>query len=159
MFFQSNVRLAHYELRDELGSGQYGVVKLGKWLSQWNHEVIAKSQKSAFYSTKSLNEVLNYLAINIECIDYFIRFLIERHTTKIAHNQENGQDYAMKIISKKRLIKRSGFLRKPPPRKSNGSARLSTVSGPSSLYLSWETYKVGKILRALANCQSSFYDQ
>ena len=31
MFFQSNVRLAHYELRDELGSGQYGVVKLGKW--------------------------------------------------------------------------------------------------------------------------------
>ena len=98
--------------------------------------MIAESRKSVFFSTKSLNEVLNYLAINIECIDYFIRFLIERHTTKPAHNQENGQDYAMKIISKKRLIKRSGFLRKPPPRKSNGSARFSTVSGPSIVYFS-----------------------
>ena len=27
--FQSYVRLAHYELREEIGSGQYGVVKLG----------------------------------------------------------------------------------------------------------------------------------
>ena len=29
LIFQSYVRLAHYELREEIGSGQYGVVKLG----------------------------------------------------------------------------------------------------------------------------------
>ena len=28
-YFQSYVRLAHYELREEIGSGQFGVVKLG----------------------------------------------------------------------------------------------------------------------------------
>ena len=37
---------------------------------------------------------------------------------KLAHSCDNDTDYAMKIISKRRLMKRSGFLRKPPPRKS-----------------------------------------
>ena len=45
-----------------------------------------------------------------------------------AHSEETNQDYAMKIISKKRLIKRSGFLRKPPPRK---SANGVTQAGPA----------------------------
>ena len=40
---------------------------------------------------------------------------------KKAHSQETNIDYAMKIISKKRLIKRSGFLRKPPPRMRNST--------------------------------------
>ena len=61
--FQKYVRLAQYELREELGSGQYGVVKL-------------------------------------------------------ARSQDVDTDYAMKIISKRRLMKRSGFLRKPPMRPS-----------------------------------------
>jgi len=71
----SYVRLAHYELREEIGSGQYGVVKL-------------------------------------------------------AHSQETNIDYAMKIISKKRLIKRSGFLRKPPPRMRNSTGTSKAPSSP-----------------------------
>ena len=47
-----------------------------------------------------------------------VKLVIEH---KIAHSQETNIDYAMKIISKKRLIKRSGFLRKPPPRMRNST--------------------------------------
>ncbi|CBY09401.1 unnamed protein product [Oikopleura dioica] len=61
------VRLAQYELREELGSGQYGVVR------------------------------------QVRC-------------------QRTNKDYAMKIISKRRLMKRSGFLRIPPKRKSAGKS-------------------------------------
>ena len=49
---------------------------------------------------------------------------------KKAHSQETNIDYAMKIISKKRLIKRSGFLRKPPPRMRNSTG---TSKGKSDI--------------------------
>lgn len=64
------VRLAQYELRDELGSGQYGVVRLARSLT-------------------------------------------------------TNADYAMKIISKRRLMKRSGFLRIPPKRAGKSSSTSS----------------------------------
>ena len=35
-------------------------------------------------------------------------------------SSEDDIDYAMKIISKRRLVKRSGFLRKPPMRNKLG---------------------------------------
>ncbi|XP_056329625.1 calcium/calmodulin-dependent protein kinase kinase 1b isoform X2 [Danio aesculapii] len=41
---------------------------------------------------------------------------------KLAYNEDDDQYYAMKLVSKKRLIKQFGFPRRPPSRESNGSA-------------------------------------
>ena len=58
-----------------------------------------------------------------------------KHRGDKAHSEETNQDYAMKIISKKRLIKRSGFLRKPPPRKSaNGVAQAGPAPPLEKIY-------------------------
>ncbi|NP_001124097.1 calcium/calmodulin-dependent protein kinase kinase 1b [Danio rerio] len=40
---------------------------------------------------------------------------------KLAYNEDDDQYYAMKLVSKKRLIKQLGFRRRPPSRESNGS--------------------------------------
>lgn len=58
---QEYVQLNQYQLRNEIGKGSYGVVKL-------------------------------------------------------AYNEEDNTHYAMKILSKKKLIRRGGFARRPPPR-------------------------------------------
>ncbi|XP_064612261.1 calcium/calmodulin-dependent protein kinase kinase 1-like isoform X2 [Liolophura sinensis] len=45
---------------------------------------------------------------------------------KLAYNEQDDTHYAMKILSKKKLVKKSGFFRKPPPREGKpGSVRLS----------------------------------
>jgi len=84
------VRLAQYELREELGSGQYGVVR------------------------------------QVRC-------------------QQTNKDYAMKIISKRRLMKRSGFLRIPPKRKSAGKSS----SGPSAYSPLEKVYREIALLRKI----------
>ncbi|TRY89428.1 hypothetical protein DNTS_010828 [Danionella cerebrum] len=40
---------------------------------------------------------------------------------KLAYNEDEDQYYAMKLVSKKKLIKQLGFPRRPPSRESNGS--------------------------------------
>ncbi|CAH1802627.1 unnamed protein product [Owenia fusiformis] len=62
---QGYVQLNQYTLKDEIGKGSYGIVKL-------------------------------------------------------AYNEEDDTHYAMKILSKKKLIKRSGFFKKPPAREGKG---------------------------------------
>uniref|UniRef100_A0A8B9LGL0 calcium/calmodulin-dependent protein kinase n=1 Tax=Astyanax mexicanus TaxID=7994 RepID=A0A8B9LGL0_ASTMX len=40
---------------------------------------------------------------------------------KLAHNEDDDQYYAMKVVSKKRLMKQCGFPRRPPPKETSGS--------------------------------------
>ncbi|XP_055052068.2 calcium/calmodulin-dependent protein kinase kinase 1b [Misgurnus anguillicaudatus] len=40
---------------------------------------------------------------------------------KLAYNEDDDQYYAMKLVSKKKLMKQFGFTRRPPSRESNGS--------------------------------------
>ncbi|XP_043115608.1 calcium/calmodulin-dependent protein kinase kinase 1b isoform X2 [Puntigrus tetrazona] len=40
---------------------------------------------------------------------------------KLAYNEDDDQYYAMKLVSKKKLMKQCGFPRRPPSRESNGS--------------------------------------
>uniref|UniRef100_H9GCF2 calcium/calmodulin-dependent protein kinase n=1 Tax=Anolis carolinensis TaxID=28377 RepID=H9GCF2_ANOCA len=41
---------------------------------------------------------------------------------KLAYNENDDQYYAMKVLSKKKLLKQYGFPRRPPPRGSKGAA-------------------------------------
>ncbi|XP_039270799.2 calcium/calmodulin-dependent protein kinase kinase 1-like isoform X1 [Styela clava] len=43
---------------------------------------------------------------------------------RLAYNEDDKNHYAMKILSKKKLLRQAGFLRRPPPRK--GGKKMST---------------------------------
>ncbi|KAM4809405.1 calcium/calmodulin-dependent protein kinase kinase 2 [Rhinophrynus dorsalis] len=68
--FQDCVQLNQYQLKDEIGKGSYGVVKL-------------------------------------------------------AYNEDDNMYYAMKVLSKKKLMRQAGFPRRPPPR----GAKVATDGG------------------------------
>uniref|UniRef100_A0A3B3T388 calcium/calmodulin-dependent protein kinase n=1 Tax=Paramormyrops kingsleyae TaxID=1676925 RepID=A0A3B3T388_9TELE len=73
---QDCVQLNQYKLKDEIGKGSYGVVKL-------------------------------------------------------AYNEDDNTYYAMKVLSKKRLMRQAGFPRRPPPRGAKGAPETSAqVKGP-----------------------------
>ena len=95
------VRLAQYELREELGSGQYGVVRQ-----------VRCQQTNKDYAMKIIRQILREL--------------------KIGKNRNANISYYGLLqkfnSSKRRLMKRSGFLRIPPKRKSAGKSS----SGPSA---------------------------
>ncbi|XP_067395717.1 calcium/calmodulin-dependent protein kinase kinase 2 isoform X3 [Emydura macquarii macquarii] len=74
--FQDCVQLNQYKLKDEIGKGSYGVVKL-------------------------------------------------------AYNEDDNTYYAMKVLSKKKLMRQAGFPRRPPPRGAKATAEgCSQPKGP-----------------------------
>ncbi|XP_073482684.1 calcium/calmodulin-dependent protein kinase kinase 2 isoform X6 [Aquarana catesbeiana] len=73
--FQDCVQLNQYKLKDEIGKGSYGVVKL-------------------------------------------------------AYNEDDNTYYAMKVLSKKKLMRQAGFPRRPPPRGAKTANDGSQIKGP-----------------------------
>ncbi|XP_071945010.1 calcium/calmodulin-dependent protein kinase kinase 1-like isoform X2 [Antedon mediterranea] len=63
----------------------------------------------------SIKDKMDYVQLN----QYQLREEIGKGTfgvVKLAYNEEDNKNYAMKILSKKRLIRKGGFARRPPPR-------------------------------------------
>jgi len=53
---------------------------------------------------------------------------------KLAYNESDHTHYAMKILSKKKLIKKAGFMRRPPPRRgAAGPAKAAPAKAPNPL--------------------------
>ncbi|XP_033126800.1 calcium/calmodulin-dependent protein kinase kinase 2-like [Anneissia japonica] len=66
-------------------------------------------------SVISIKDKMDYVQLN----QYQLREEIGKGTfgvVKLAYNEEDNKNYAMKILSKKRLIRKGGFARRPPPR-------------------------------------------
>lgn len=77
--------------------------------------------------TISILDKLNYVQLN----QYHLKDEIGKGSygvVKLAYNEEDDTHYAMKILSKKKLIKKGGFAKRPPPRggKPNKAARPKT---------------------------------
>ncbi|XP_053328802.1 calcium/calmodulin-dependent protein kinase kinase 2 isoform X2 [Spea bombifrons] len=88
--FQDCVQLNQYKLKDEIGKGSYGVVKL-------------------------------------------------------AYNEDDNMYYAMKVLSKKKLMRQAGFPRRPPPR----GAKAATDGGTQAMGPIERVYQEIAILKKL----------
>ncbi|XP_071510848.1 calcium/calmodulin-dependent protein kinase kinase 1-like, partial [Diadema antillarum] len=75
--------------------------------------------------TISILDKLNYVQLN----QYHLKDEIGKGSygvVKLAYNEEDDTNYAMKILSKKKLIKKGGFAKRPPPRGGKGSKQPKT---------------------------------
>ncbi|XP_037630413.1 calcium/calmodulin-dependent protein kinase kinase 1b isoform X1 [Sebastes umbrosus] len=68
---------------------------------------------------------------------------------KLAYNEDSEQYYAMKVVSKKRLMKQYGFLRRPPPQGSNSVFPLERVYKEIAILKKLHHHNVVKLVEVL----------
>ncbi|KAM6931798.1 calcium/calmodulin-dependent protein kinase kinase 1b [Lycodopsis pacificus] len=68
---------------------------------------------------------------------------------KLAYNEDSEQYYAMKVVSKKRLMKQGGFLRRLPPQASNAAFPLEKMYKEIAILKKLDHHNVVKLVEVL----------
>ncbi|XP_034404141.1 calcium/calmodulin-dependent protein kinase kinase 1b [Cyclopterus lumpus] len=68
---------------------------------------------------------------------------------KLAYNEDSEQYYAMKVVSKKRLMKQCGFLRRLPPQGSNAAFPLEKMYKEIAILKKLDHHNVVKLVEVL----------